>query len=147
MALKLDVSGGTNPLTNLTNYCVEFVVGARPFSHLDYYAFSTDIIAPSGSGAIQLNNATYGSATTLYISNSNNNAVNHSTLLSAMISGILTFQSIDTGDMGQIVLQITGPPVGSSSATSYRAYPVTVLSSTAPTFTNGELISVVWSGP
>ena len=147
VALKLDVSGGTNPLTNLTNYCVEFVVGARPFSHLNYYVFSTDITTPSGAGVAQLNNATYGSATTLYISNKNSNSISYSTLLSAITGGIITIQSLDSWDEGQIVLQITGPPGGSSYVDSYRAFPVTVLSSMAPTFTNGELISVVWSGP
>jgi len=56
----------------------------------------------------------------------------------------LTIKSTDTYDAGQIVLQITGAPsVGSATV----SFPVTVLASTLPTFSNGEIITVNWSGP
>jgi hypothetical protein len=144
VTLSLNTSGGSNPLTDLAFYCVEFVLEAEPFSHLDYYVFSTDTTAPSGAGAVQLNSATYGSASTLFISNSNNNSKSHAALLSAITSGILTITSLDSFDLGQIVLQVTGASTGGNG---HRAFPVTVLASTGPTFSNGEFISVVWSGP
>jgi hypothetical protein len=147
-AFTLSNSGGTNPLVNSTNYCVEFVMGALPFNHLSSgYVFITDTTPPSGAGSIQLDNTTYSSASTLYISNRDVNSNNYATLLSAMTSGIVTIKSLDSYDAGQIVLQITGAPGGSTFETSYRSFPVTVLSSTLPKFSNVEYISVVWSGP
>lgn len=144
VALKLNQGSGTQPLVNLTNYCVEFVVGAPPFTHLSTgYVFSTDTVS-SGGGSINLNNTTHSLATTLFISNSDVNSQSYLSLLNTMTSGIVTIRSLDSNDSGQIILQINGPP---TTAYSYREYPITVLASTTPTFSGGEFVTFVWSGP
>ena len=143
--LSLNSSGGTQPFTNLTQYCIEPVFGAPPLSHLSNgYVFSTDTAITVGGGMVGLNNTTYGSATTLFISRTDVNSKNNQSLLSAMTSGMVTIKSSDTYDAGQILLQITGAPSVGSSIVSF---PVTVLASTLPAFSNGEYITVNWSGP
>jgi hypothetical protein len=142
---SLNSSGGTQPFTNLTRYCVEPVFGAPPFSYLSSgYVFANDTTPPSGSAVVSLNNTTYGSATTLFISKSDANSRNNQTMLSAMTSGVITIKSTDSFDSGQIVLQVNGPLSGGSA---YISFPVTVLASTLPVFSSAEYVTVNWSGP
>jgi hypothetical protein len=142
--LFLESGGGADPLTANDYYRVAFGMGGQPPGFVESYVWTTDTTAPIGAGAVNLNNATYLSATELFISNSNNDSVSYTNVLDSITSGVLTIKSTDTNDTGTIIAQVTGAP---TTLTDSRSFPVTILSTVSPAFSSAEPVSVQWSGP
>ena len=99
------------------------------------YTFSTNTAAPPTSGQVRFNNATYGSATTIYIHNNDANAVDRSATIGSGYSRIRVYK---TGD-NTIYLDATVS--GISSAGTYVQVTITPVTTTN-SFANGDAITV-----
>lgn len=101
------------------------------------YTFSTTTTSGPSSGQVRLNNATYGSATTLYISETDSGATDRS----AFWGGVAVNSIIRVYKASDITIYFDVRVTSNTDSGNYRTIGITPLTN-RNTFTNGDTVTV-----